>query len=138
MMQPDFYRQYFFPLLSHIGKRTSARGIPFIYHSDGVLWSVIEDIIDSGVTALHPIEPKSMDMVEVKQRAGDRLCLCGGIDLDLLSRGSESEVIDLVNYWLTKMTQRGGWCAGSSNSIPEYVNPANYLTMVRTIVDYRN
>jgi uroporphyrinogen decarboxylase len=97
----------------------------------------MDDIIGSGVNALHPIEPKSMDMLEVKDRVGDKLCLCGGVEVDLLARGSESEVITLVEKWLSKVGTRGGYCAGSSNSIPDYVNVDNYKAMVRTVLQHR-
>jgi uroporphyrinogen decarboxylase len=134
MIHPDLLRTHFFPLVKHIGERAKEKNIPLIYHSDGVLWDVMDDIIDSGVKALHPIEPKSMDMAEVQDKVGDKLCLCGGIEVDLLARGSESEVKTLVEKWLAEVGVKGGYCAGSSNSIPEYVNVKNYLAMVNTVL----
>ena len=136
MVNPDILRTYFFPLLGNIGKMAKKRNIPLIYHSDGVLWDVMDDIVKSGVNALHPIEPKSMDMSEVKNRYGDKLCLCGGVEVDLLARGSEAEVIALVEKWLSEVGSKGGYCAGSSNSIPEYVKIQNYKAMVRTVLQY--
>ncbi len=35
---------------------------------------------------------------------------------------------------MQKATGTGGWCGGSSNSIPEYCSAKNYLTMVETIL----
>jgi len=133
MLSPDFYRQHFFPLLKHIGKLAATRRIPFIYHTDGVLWEVMGDITGSGVTALHPIEPKAMDIFEVQKKVGKKLCLCGGIEVDLLARGRPDEVIRLTNKFLDGFAG-GGYCAGSSNSIPEYVTLANYLAMNETVV----
>jgi uroporphyrinogen decarboxylase len=134
MIHPDILRKLFFPLLTQIGQRAKQKNIPLIYHSDGVLWDVMDDIIKCGVKALHPIEPKSMDMKEVKEKVGDQLCLCGGIEVDLLARGSENEVIELVKKWLTEIGIHGGYCAGSSNSVPEYVKIKNYLAMVNTVL----
>ena len=132
MVSPDFLRTYFFPLLKHIGNLAAQRGIPLIYHTDGVLWDVMDDIIDCGVTALHPIEPKSMEIIEVKQKVGNRLCLCGGVEVDLLARGSQEEVAELSKKYISEIGEGGGYCLGSSNSIPDYVNPDNYLAMVKT------
>ena len=137
MVSPDFLRKNFFPQLGHIGKLTSQRNIPFIYHTDGVLWEVMDDIIASGVTALHPIEPKSMDIHEVKERVGEKLCLCGGIEVDLLARGKVAEIEELTEYYLKDIGQSGGYCLGSSNSIPDYVNSDNYQAMVRTALRLR-
>ncbi len=134
LLKPEFFREHFFPLLSRIGAHARARGIPFLYHSDGVLWSVMEDIIASGVNALHPIEPKSMDIREVQRRYGDRVSLCGGIEVDLLARGTPDAVRALTRSFIADLGPHGGWCAGSSNSIPEYVPVENYVAMVETVL----
>jgi uroporphyrinogen decarboxylase len=137
MVSPAFLREQFFPWLKKIGDLAKNRGIPFLYHTDGVLYDVFEDIIASGVTAQHPIEPLAMDIVEVKQRVGDRLCLCGNIDVDILSRGSVEEVRALVRKRLEQLGPGGGYCLGSSNSVPDYALVENYLAMVETTLEFR-
>ena len=138
MVSPDFLRKHFFPILTHIGKLARKRGIPFIYHTDGVLWDVMDDFIDCGVNALHPIEPKSMDIYEVKEKYGDQLCLCGGVEVDLLCRGTQSEVADLSKKYMKEIGSYGGYCLGSSNSIPNYINLENYQTLLVTGRNYQN
>jgi uroporphyrinogen decarboxylase len=134
LVNPAFLRESFFPLLCRIGDLASHRGIPFIYHTDGLLWDVMDDIINAGVNALHPIEPKAMDISEVKRRYGKKVGLCGGIDVDLLARGSTGQVRLLVRRLIQEVGPAGGWCAGSSNSVPEYVPVENYKTMVETVL----
>lgn len=136
MIGPDILRHYHFPNLKKIGDLAKKRGIPFIYHTDGVLWEVFEDIIACGVTAMHPIEPKSMDIVEVKQRVGDRLCVCGNIDVDLLARGKPEQIAALTRTRLEQLGPGGGYCLGSSNSVPDYAKVDNYLTMVKTALEH--
>jgi uroporphyrinogen decarboxylase len=136
MVNPEFFRSYFFPQLKYIGHLCKKRSIPFIYHTDGVLWEVMNDIIESGVSALHPIEPKSMDIYEVNQKVGEQLCLCGGIEVDLLSRGNTIEATNLVRQYIGDIAANGGYCVGSSNSIPDYVNVENYLAMVEATLRY--
>ena len=65
---------------------------------------------------------------------GSQLCLCGGIDVDLLSRGSKADVIDIVIKYIENIASSGGYCVGSSNSIPEYVKVENYLAMIETTI----
>ena len=132
MVSPDFLRENFFPRLKQIGDYAAERDIPLIYHTDGVLWDVFDDIIASGVKAQHPIEPKAMDIVEVKQRVGDKLCLCGNIDVDLLSRGTPEEISALVKKRMEQLGDGGGWCLGSSNSVPDYAKIDNFIAMVKT------
>jgi uroporphyrinogen decarboxylase len=137
MVSPAFLRQHFFPLLKQIGRLAANQAKPFIYHTDGDVRSIMEDIIDSGVTALHPIEPKSMNIAEIKQKYGDRLCLCGGIDLDMLTRGDPDEVVRTTNEMIDLFENEGGYCLGSSNSIPDYINIRNYKLMLKTALERR-
>ena len=135
MVNPDFYRELLFPYLKKMADLAKKRNIPFIYHSDGVLYSVLDELIDLGITALHPIEPISMDIKELSNRYGNQLCLCGGIDVDILSRGTTEQVKKTTRDIMQKATLNGCWCGGSSNSIPKYCSAKNYLTMVETILE---
>jgi uroporphyrinogen decarboxylase len=134
LLSPDFFREYFFPILAKAASHAKKRKIPFIYHTDGLLWDVLDDIVDSGVNALHPIEPKAMDIREVKAKYGEKLCLCGGIEVDVIARGSKEEMIALTEKILADVAPGGGWCAGSSNSVPDYAKTENYVAMVETIL----
>ena len=71
--------------------------MPLIYHSDGRVYSILDDLVACGFNAIHPIEPKAMDIELLKQSIGDRLCLMGNIDLSYtLTRGKPHEVEDEV------------------------------------------
>ncbi len=130
MISPAMLRRYFFPWLKEVGDIARRVGKPLIYHSDGVLFDVMDELIDCGIDALHPIEPKAMDIAEVKRRYGDRLALIGHIDVDLLARGTPEEVREQVRRNIAAAWNGTGYCAGSGNSIPEYVAFANYMAML--------
>jgi uroporphyrinogen decarboxylase len=101
-----------------------------MYHSDGKLDTVLEDIIGCGFDAMHPIEPKAMDIVEVKRKVAGRITLIGNIDLGYtLTRGTPAEVDAEVKERIRTVGPGGGYCVGSSNSIPSYVPLANYNAM---------
>ena len=136
IVSPETLDDLFFPWLSKIGNLAKEYNKPFIYHSDGLLFDVMDKIISCGVTALHPIEPKAMDIADVKRRYGDKLALIGNIDVDLLSRGSTEEVRNTVIHNIQAVGLDGGYCVGSGNSIPEYVNFNNYLTMIETAKNF--
>jgi len=130
MLAPEFFREHLFPWMRKIGVLCKNKKIPFIYHSDGVLWEVVEDLVEMGVTSLHPIEPQSMDVGEVKSRVAGRLAVLGSVEVDTLCRGSREEVEALVRDRLRRAAPGGGYCLGSSNSIPDYVNVENYITLL--------
>lgn len=137
LVSPAVLRRYFFPWLKRIGDLCKRYNKPLIYHSDGILWEVMDDIINCGVHALHPIEPKAMDIAEVKERVAGKLCLIGNIDLgNTLVLGTTQKVITEVKERLRTVAPGGGYCLGSSNSIPNYVNVGNYRTMIETAIQY--
>ncbi|NOZ75554.1 MAG: nucleoside 2-deoxyribosyltransferase [FCB group bacterium] len=137
LMSPDVLRTYFFPWLKAIGELASASGKPLIYHSDGVLFDVLDDIMDCGVSALHPIESKAMDIGTVRQKVGDRLALIGNLDVgDILTRGTPAIVREAVQTNIREMEGIPGYCLGSGNSIPEYVPIKNYRAMLEAAFDF--
>ena len=96
MVSPRVYRKYLFPWMEELAAIAHGAGLPFIFHSDGKLWDVIPDLIAVGVDALHPIEPKAMDINLVKARYGNKLALIGNIDMNLLSLGTPDQVREQV------------------------------------------
>lgn len=130
-VSPELYRRYVFPWYKKIGEILDNAGLPFIFHSDGTLWDVFDDLADCGVKAVHPIEPLAMDIVEVKKRYGDRFCIFGNIDLEhTLTLGTVTEVEDQVKKKIKELAPGGGWGLAASNSVPDYVKPENYRAMV--------
>ena len=135
MVSPTVLRKYFFPWLKKIGSIAKSHGKPLIYHTDGDVRSVLPEIIACGVDALHPIEPKAMSLADVKHGWGDRLCLIGHVDVDLLSRGTPEEVRQTVRRNLETAGPRG-YIVGSGNSIPEYVRFENYVAMLQAAREF--
>jgi len=134
LASPDVLQRYAFPWFKKLVKIAHDKGIPVIYHSDGNLWEVIDDLIeDIGFDALHPIEPKAMDIVELKRAVGDRVCLIGNIDVDLLARGTPEQVADLAERRICELAPGGGYVLGSSNTVPNYCRIENYTAMVRAV-----
>ena len=141
LCSPDALRKYAFPHFKKIAGLAHSKGLPIIYHSDGVLWEVMDDLIDDiGFDALHPIEPKAMDIAEVKHRVGQRVgqrvgrqvCLIGNIDVDLLARGTPEQVAELTRRRIAQVAPGGGYVLGSSNTIPNYCKAENFRAMVET------
>lgn len=133
MVSPQVLDKYFFPWLKRIGDLAKRFNKPLIYHTDGILYDVFDKIIESGVDAIHPIEPKAMNIADVKQRYGNKFCLIGNIDVDLLSRGTTNEIRNNVYKNVEEAGYNGGYCVGSGNSIPEYVKLENYIAMIETV-----
>ncbi len=137
MVHPDIFREHLFPWYAEIGKLAKARDIPYIYHSDGNVWEVMDDIVAAGFDAFHPIEPGTMDIYEVKEQYGDRLALIGNIDLrSTLTLGTPADVREEVRERIQRLAPGGGYIVSSSNSVPEYVPLANYVAMLEATYEY--
>jgi uroporphyrinogen decarboxylase len=133
LVSPEIYRRYLFPWLTQLGDLCQKAHKPFLFHSDGVLWDVLDDLVDCGICALHPIEPIAMDIREVKARYGDRLCLVGNVEVDTLSRGTPDQVREQVRSLLREVAPGGGYCIGSSNTVPNYAQLENYEAMITEV-----
>ncbi len=123
---PGVYRQYLFPWMEQLASIAHDAGLPFAFHSDGRLWEVIPDLMSLGVNALHPIEPKAMDINEVKARFGKNLALIGNIDMDIPARGTPAQVRELVRQRIRDLAPGGGYAVGANPGIADYVLPENY------------
>jgi len=132
-VSPRIFRQLFLP---HYRRVVDNIRKPWIFHSDGNLMPILDDLLSLGMNGLHPIEPGAMDLALLKQRYGKNLCLCGHINLDTLSRGTPQDVEVLVKQAIAVAAPGGGYIIGSSNSIPYYANPANVRAMCTAIQDY--
>ena len=127
MISPKLLRRHLFPWLEELIAIAHAAGMPFIIHSDGRLYDVIDDLIAIGLNALHPIEPKAMDIVDLKARYAGKLALFGNIDMgSTLVRGTPADVRAEVRQRIKDLAPGGGYAVSSSNSIARYVPVANY------------
>jgi uroporphyrinogen decarboxylase len=137
MIAPKWLRELFFPWVTQYVELCHARGRPFIYHSDGLLDKLVPDIVAAGVDALHPIEPKCMDIVAVKREYGGRLALIGNVDLGYtLTRGTPQEVREEIKYLIKNVAPGGGYLLGSANSITDYVPLENYKALLDAAFEY--
>jgi uroporphyrinogen decarboxylase len=132
-VSPKIFRRVFMPHYRRVVEQITK---PWIFHSDGNLMPILDDLLSLGMNGLHPIEPAAMDIRLLKQRYGGQVCLVGGIDLDLLSRGSPEEVETCTREVLAAAAPGGGYIAGSSNSIPYYCQAQNVAAMRRAVARY--
>ncbi len=126
---PQFLRGHVFPYYKRIGELCQQHGKPFLWHSDGNTTQVFGDIIDCGVASVHPNEPSSVDIVELKRQYGDRLSFIGGIDVDMMARGTPEEIRNRVKYLIDHVAPGGGFAVSGGNSIAKYVPLENYKAL---------
>ena len=130
MLSPAAMREYVFPWHRRIVAAAHARGKPIMLHSCGNLRALMDDILAAGWDAKHSFEDVIQPITEAKALYGDRIAVLGGIDMDLLGRGSEADVRARVRQVLRACAPGGGFALGSGNTVANYVPLANYLAML--------
>lgn len=138
MVSAETYRRYLFPYLEKLFKRAKDNNLPIIYHTDGRLWDVFDDFKRLGVNGIQPLEPKSFNFDELKEKRGKDFCLMGSIDLDIVSRGTKEDVRNIVLNNMKVLGHDGGFIVGVSNTVPKYVNVDNYVAMIETARNFES
>jgi uroporphyrinogen decarboxylase len=134
MFSPQVFRELFLPRMRRVAAQVS---LPWIYHSDGNLMPVFDDLLSLGMNVINPIEPGAMDIEAVKEQYGTRLCLHGNIDLHYtLTLGTPEEVTDEVRRRIERIGKGGGYIIASANSITDYCKLENVLAMRDAIRQY--
>lgn len=137
MLNPDIYRKWLFPWYRHIKKIAVKNHLPLLLHSDGDLSLLLPDLLELRFNGLQPIEPKAMDIRALKKSLSSRLCLIGNVELDFpLVRGKQDDVTQVVKELIRDVAPGGGFCLGSSNTIPYYVPLDNYVAMLEACREY--
>ena len=113
-------------------------GKPFLLHSCGKIFDLMDDLLDAGIDAKHSNEEAIAPFDEWIRRYGDRIALFGGFDTDLLCRLSPEEVHERVLADGARFRRTlPGFVLGSGNSIPDYVPVAGYDAMIRAARELR-
>lgn len=81
LISPDLWRRFIKLRLAQIiaAARSVNPAVHILYHSDGYLLPIVRDLVEIGVTALHPVQPDCMDPLLVRACAGGRLTLWGTV-----------------------------------------------------------
>lgn len=131
LTSPKIIRKHIVPQYARVVQAIKAAGKPFLWHSCGNIFVVMEDVIEAGIDAKHSNEDVIAPFEEWLRRYNDRIALLGGIDVDLLCQKSPEEIVETVveKGWRYRGMAKG-FALGSGNSIPDYVPVEGYLAMI--------
>lgn len=131
LISPRHLRDYVFPWQKKLSEVVHAQGLPFLLHACGNLAAIMEELIEEvGIDGKHSFEDKIMPVEEVARLWGERIAILGGVDMDLLARGSEAQIRTRTRHILDACGPRGGYCLGTGNTVANYIPPGNYLAML--------
>jgi len=132
------YEEMIFPFIKMQVKAAHRMGIYYILHSDGNLWSILSGLVDTGIDALHSIDPTAgMKLKDVKEIYGDKIALCGNVDAAYtMAYGTPHQVEEEAKKCIRNAAEGGGYILTTSNCIYKGIPPINALTLVKACKKY--
>ncbi|MHB1274995.1 MAG: uroporphyrinogen decarboxylase family protein, partial [Candidatus Humimicrobiaceae bacterium] len=137
LISPKDIRKYILPWHKKFAQQTHDEGKSYYLHSCGKIDNIMEDlIVDVKIDGKHSFMEGVAPIEEYKKLYGDRICLLGGIDVDILSRYEVDDLRKYVRKVIDSCAPGGRFAVGAGNSIPSYVPVKNYLTMIDETLNY--
>jgi uroporphyrinogen-III decarboxylase len=134
---PTWLRREFFPLVKRLVDVYHERGVACIFHSDGNLNAVLDDLVATGIDGLNPIEKLAgMSIADVRSRF-PRLVIAGGIDVSQLLTLGTPEQVRAECRAAIDATAGMGFLMGSTTELLPQVKVDNLLAMLEVARTYR-
>ena len=138
LISADDIRSLVIPQYQKIIELVHSYHKPFLLHSCGCLFDVMDDIINvAKIDAKHSNEDQIAPFPVWVEKYGDKIGNFGGIDTDAVCRLNKAEMKEYILNVISQCAGHGGFAFGSGNSIPDYVPIEGYQNMVETVREYR-
>ena len=137
LLPPKDIIEYIIPKYKKVIDLIHSFNKPFLLHSCGNIFGIMDELIEAGIDAKHSNEDEIAPMHVWYEKYGDKIANFGGIDADILCRYSKEDISSYVTKIFETSKGLKGIALGSGNSIPEYIPVENYLTMLETLSNLR-
>ena len=137
LVSRDMLRRFMMPGMKRLVDQAHDYGLKVVYHSCGAVREAVNDFIEVGIDALHPIQAhaSNMDAESLGDEFGDRVAFVGGVDTqELLPKGTPEDVAGRVRG-LCRCFPTGLVVSPSHEALLPDVPPANVEAMCRAAVN---
>ncbi len=127
LVSPAKFREFFLPGLKKVVGAVKETGAFCFKHCCGDINEILDDMVDTGIDVLHPLDPSAnMDITAVKEQYPN-LVVMGGINCyEPLCAFSEKEIAAETKRVIGTVGRNGRFILASSNSVHSDVKPENY------------
>jgi uroporphyrinogen decarboxylase len=133
LCSPETYRKVIRPFHEKMfGLMHSKSSAKILFHSCGSVEPLVEDLIDTGVDLLNPIQVRARNMGSryLKGKYGGRIGFWGAIDTqEVLPRGTPAEVREEVAKRISDLAPGGGYVVSAVHNIQPDVSPENICAL---------
>jgi hypothetical protein len=131
LISPDMFRRHVTRYAARRVEKLRALGIPVFKHACGNNRELMDQFLEIGYACYQSIQQSAgMDLGETKAAWGRRICLWGGVPVELLVDGGPDEVRAAVRKALGAGIPGGGYIFGSSHSIAVGTKYDNFMAML--------
>ena len=138
-LSPRMFREFIKPALEKQVNAFKRKGGFTILHSDGNIWPLLPDIIDTGLDAYQGIDVEAgMNLAKVKEFYGDKICLIGNFDPRVIEFGSRADILNEVKRCLNQGAPGGGYVFSTSANASICLNVDNFILMLNYVKKRRS
>jgi uroporphyrinogen decarboxylase len=138
-LPPELFDRFVTPYVKEMVDLLHGKGAKARFHCHGKIGQVLDMIAATGADATDPCEAPpdgDIELADIKKRVGDRLCLCGNLQLKLLEHGSKEQVGQAVKACMRAAKKGGGYIilptAGPINTPLAKKTEENYIAFIET------
>ncbi|MHB1347543.1 MAG: uroporphyrinogen decarboxylase family protein, partial [Candidatus Humimicrobiaceae bacterium] len=120
LISPKLWRKFLKPRYSQLFSdwKKINKNIIFALHTDGYVEPIIPDLIEIGLDVLNPVQPGTMNDIELKNKYGKNLTFWGGINVQkTIPFGTAEDVIKEVKNRIEVFGKDGGFIISSAHNI---------------------
>ncbi len=120
MINPRLMEELYGDAYRRITETAHKLGMKIVFHTDGMVYPMLEWFADCGFDGIHALEPTAgVELAKVKQMVGERMALLGNIDIThILVDATREEVFAAVRQAILDAGEGGGYILGPTNSHP--------------------
>ena len=141
LMSPKMFREQIKPKFKAFNDHLKSLGdAKIMFHSDGAIDPLLEDVIEIGVDILNPVQTSTKgleDTLEIKEKYGSRLSFHGAIDVQqIMPNSSVSEIKQEVARRIHDLGSNGGYILAPCHNIGYDIPVENVLALFEAAQEY--
>jgi uroporphyrinogen decarboxylase len=120
LMSEDTFREMCKPKMAYMIQefKKANKDIKIAFHSCGNVRSILDDIIETGVDVLNPVQPEAVNPAELKKRYGKKLVLWGGLsNQKTMPNGKPDDIKKEMKNLISNCAPGGGFILSPAHNV---------------------
>ncbi len=137
LFAPAMWREMIKPYAMRVVRHATSRGVPVNLHSDGHILDIMDDVIEIGYAAWHPVqESAGMDPKFIKEKYGDKITLYGSLDvIDGLLAYDGDALNDYITRHFEIYAPGGGFIFNTGHFVQPDIPPARLVNAYARVLE---